>query len=178
MSRLVFYRSLFAWSRFAFSSWVGAALLFVVTGVLEVTHTGFESVTRDQLVLLRFPAYYAFAFALIGSGLMTLLLAAWLGDSKSDCSRVSPCGCTRFPIIVAMATLILIGIDYVTIYLPLAALITPPGTPRTPQFITLHKSSMYINMVHVGLAAIVAARLCWPPALPNSTPSGDPPGGV
>ncbi|MEZ5939974.1 MAG: hypothetical protein R3C18_01195 [Planctomycetaceae bacterium] len=157
-------RFLITWSRFAFSSWVGAAILFVVVGIREITFEGFESPIRDQLVLLRFPAYYAFGFALVGSGLVSLLLATFLGESNKSCSALKSCGCMRLPIIVALLTLIIMVVDYMWIYLPLESLITPPGSPRTPQFISLHKASMYINMVHVGLAMVVAWRLNWPVA--------------
>ena len=43
-------------ARFASSAWVGAAVLFVINGVQQATSGQFESMTTDQLVLLRFPA--------------------------------------------------------------------------------------------------------------------------
>ncbi|MCA9029723.1 MAG: hypothetical protein KDA69_08020 [Planctomycetaceae bacterium] len=157
-------RFLITWSRFAFSSWVGAAVLFVVVAVREVELGGFESPIRDQLALLRFPPYYAFGFTLVGSGLASLLLATFLGESNKSCSALKSCGCMRFPIFVALATIALIGVDYVWVYLPLESLITPPGSPKSPEFMSLHKASKYINMVHVGLAMVVAWRLNWPVA--------------
>jgi hypothetical protein len=42
-------------ARFLLAAWFGAATLFVIIGVREVSYPGFESAIRDQLVLLRFP---------------------------------------------------------------------------------------------------------------------------
>jgi len=53
-------------ARFLLSAWFGAATLFVIIGVREVRFVGFDSAMRDQLVLLRFPAYYACGFTLLG----------------------------------------------------------------------------------------------------------------
>lgn len=157
----VLLRLLICWSRFALSAWIGAAALFVVVGIREVTFPGFESPIRDQLVLLRFPAYYVCGAVLLGSTLLALMLSSLLKKTGS-CSLASPCGCTRLPIILTLTALTLMAVDFVWIYSPLESLITPPGSPRTPQFITLHQASMYINLAHVGIAALAAFRLCWP----------------
>lgn len=149
-----------AWSRFALCAWVGAAVLFVINGVAQVTFPGFESIVRDQMTLIRFPNYYGFGFFLVGSSLLSLLLISAM--KRGACPAASPCGCTRIPILLTLLAVILMGVDYVSVYLPLASLITPPGSPRTPQFITLHKASMYINLAHVGLSLLAAWILCWP----------------
>jgi hypothetical protein len=47
-------------ARFAVCAWVGAAALFVVAGVREVTSQQLDSMSRDVLVPLRFGLYYAF----------------------------------------------------------------------------------------------------------------------
>ncbi|MCA9079640.1 MAG: hypothetical protein KDA58_03735 [Planctomycetaceae bacterium] len=157
----MFTRLLIAWSRFALCAWVGAAALFVITGVKEVTSPAFESVVRDQLVLLRFPPYYVVGFALVGSALLALLLLSGVRHGTA-CSANSGCGCTRVPVFVTLACLAVMIADYVWVYSPLEAMITPPGSPRTAQFVTLHKASMYINMVHVGLALWAAWWLSMP----------------
>jgi hypothetical protein len=165
----MFSRLLVLWSRFAFSGWVMAAALFVVTGVREVTHAGFDSLVRDQLVTLRFPAYYAFGFTLVGSGLAAMILGYWLTKSTTGCNQQG-CGCIRWPAFLGLAALCLMSVDYVWVYLPLEEMITPPGKPRTPDFIALHKWSMYGNLVHVGLALLTAWCLCWPSAQTASKP--------
>ncbi len=149
-----------AWSRFALSAWVGAAVLFVINGVAQVTFPGFESIVRDQMTLIRFPNYYICGFSLVGSSLLALLVISAL--KRGACPAALKCGCTRTPVLLTLLALIVMGIDYLWVYLPLAAMITPPGSPRTPQFITLHKASMYINLVHVGLSLAAAWILCWP----------------
>ena len=52
-------------SRLALAAWVGAASLFVVTAIQEARSTEFDSITKNALAALRFPAYYAFGFALV-----------------------------------------------------------------------------------------------------------------
>ena len=139
-------------ARFASSAWVGAAVLFVINGVRQATSGQFDSMVADQLVVLRFPAYYVMGFSLVG--------AAWLG---------SACTGKQFSFRRRGAVLGLFGLalvvmlfDYLVVYLPLAEMITPPGKPRPQEFQTLHQSSKVINSVDVGLVLLGALLVSWP----------------
>ena len=59
--------------RVLLAGWVGAAALFVVVGVREVTSQEFDSATRDALVLLRFPAYYVYGACSLGASWLCCL---------------------------------------------------------------------------------------------------------
>lgn len=52
--------------RFCLCAWVGAATLFVITGIREVTSLKFEPVIKNHLAAIRFPAYYFIGFLLVG----------------------------------------------------------------------------------------------------------------
>lgn len=130
--------------RFCLNAWVGAAVLFVIVGVTEVTSSQVDSTMRDILVTLRFPWYYRTGFTLLGCSLLTVLLggASW--------------GWRRWLLLVLIAgALGLMVADYYTIYVPLVDLVTPPGQPRTPAFASCHQASTAINTA--GLALILLA---------------------
>lgn len=130
--------------RFCLNAWVGAAVLFVIVGVTEVTSSQVDSTMRDILVSLRFPWYYRCGFTLLGCSLLTIVLggANW--------------GWRRWPLLALVAgALGLMVADYCTIYVPLVELVTPPGKPRTPAFAAYHEASTAINTV--GLALILLA---------------------
>ncbi|MBX3449976.1 MAG: hypothetical protein KF777_10475 [Planctomycetaceae bacterium] len=130
--------------RFCLNAWVGAAVLFVIVGVTEVTSSQVDSTMRDVLVTLRFPWYYRSGFTLLGCSLVALLLggANW--------------GWRRWPLLVLVAvSLGLMVADYYTIFVPLVELVTPPGKPRTPAFAAYHEASTAINTA--GLALILLA---------------------
>lgn len=141
-------------SRCCFSAWVGAAALFVVNAVAQVTFPGFDSTLRNQLVLLRFPAYYAFGFGLVGTGFVSLAMCA---GGRLLAARV-----WRWAVGCAAAALLLMTADYLFVYLTLEAMITPPAAPRPASFITWHRLSTAINAVHVGLTAVAAGLVNWP----------------
>ena len=65
-------------ARFCIAAWVGAAVLFVITGVREVTipHQSISSEVKDALVPIRFPAYYMAGFLLVGTGIVTSGIAS------------------------------------------------------------------------------------------------------
>ena len=139
-------------ARFASSAWVGAAVLFVINGVRQATSGQFDSMVADQLVVLRFPAYYVMGFSFVG--------AAWLG---------SACTGKQFSFRRRGAVLGLFGLalvvmlfDYLVVYLPLAEMITPPGKARPQGFQTLHQWSKIINSVDVALVLLGAVILSWP----------------
>ncbi len=139
-------------ARFASSAWVGAAVLFVINGVQQATSGQFESMTTDQLVVLRFPAYYVMGFVLVG--------AAWIGSaiSREQLSfrrRGSILGLFGLALVVML-------FDYLVVYLPLAEMITPPGKARPQGFQTLHERSKIMNSIDVGLVLLGALLLNWP----------------
>jgi hypothetical protein len=141
-------------ARFCVSAWVGAAVLFVIIAVREVTFPQFTSVVKDQLAVIRFPAYYVTGATLLG--------AAWLGTlAASGHPHLS-----RGRRVVAAGLLLLalgeMAVDYVWIYRPLEALVTPAGKPRTSEFATLHRWSTWVNVANVVVCAIAAGVLCWP----------------
>lgn len=139
-------------ARFCLAAWVGAAAMFVTIGVREVTFPGFDSATRDQLALLRFPAYYVSGFALVT--LAWIALACCLIGRKRTRTLVVAAAC------VSLA-LVLMAVDYVAIYTPLAEMVSPPGAVKPAQFESLHARSEWINMADVGLCLIAALLLCW-----------------
>ena len=55
-------------ARFCLSAWIGAATLFVIVGVTEVTRGNFNSTTKDILVAVRFPAFYVCGVTLVSLG--------------------------------------------------------------------------------------------------------------
>jgi hypothetical protein len=141
-------------ARLASAAWVGAAVLFVITALREVRHPGFDSVTKDTLALLRFSAYYPFGFVLVSIALAGTLLGV-LGRQKGP----------RRGIMAAAwllgLVLLLMVVDFVAIYLPIVAMITPAGRAHSSEFAGYHRASIVINVCDVALCAIAAALLCW-----------------
>ena len=135
--------------RFSLAAWVGGAILFVITSVHEQMFDGFESATKDQLALIRFPDYYLF-----GSILLTTVFLSGLVGFKGKRRIVLS--------VLALASLALMAVDYSMVYQPLVDAITPPGQVRTEQFTTLHTQSKQINQAGLSLALIAALIVCWP----------------
>ncbi len=138
-----------ATARFCISAWIGAAILFVVVGVREVTTTEFTSEVKDRLVTLRFPAYYIAGATLIGLTFMATTIALAQHTTRG----------LTVALMMLMFAAGLMAADYVWIYSPLAAMVTPPGQPRTMAFTTLHHWSMRINTVHLAACLIAAMAL-------------------
>jgi hypothetical protein len=140
-------------ARLAAAAWVGAAALFVVTAVREVTFPGFDAATKDQLALLRFPAYYVCGFALVGIAFLGAVVAS-LG-SRPRAKKVG------FAAGLLAVTLVALAGDFVAIYRPMAEMITPPGRVHVAEFRDYHRASVWINVADVGLCALAAVLLCW-----------------
>ncbi|MBL8851663.1 MAG: hypothetical protein JNG89_18420 [Planctomycetaceae bacterium] len=138
-------------ARFLLSAWFGAATLFVIIGVREVRFPGFDSTIRDQLVLLRFPAYYVCGFAAIGGALLNLMLLLIQGLRRPA---------TYAPAILSAMALGLMAYDYPCIYSPLARMITPPGQARPAEFQQLHHWSQVVNAAQLGCVLAAAVTLC------------------
>lgn len=140
--------------RMTMAGWVGAAVLFVVTSVVEQSGPNFDNVIRDHLAVMRFPYYYGFGFALVG-----VSLAAGFACRRH--SAVGPKLAATFLICTTLALVMMVA-DYIWIYQPLAQLITPPGSVRTSDFTTYHNASKYVNMADLLLCLIAAIAICWP----------------
>lgn len=140
-------------ARMALTAWVGAAVLFVIVGVREVTSPDFSGEVKDRLVALRFPIFYAAGFVLVG--------AAWISTALSNI----PTQLSRPNqwLVLALVSLVLAGMiaDYLWIYQPLRELVTPPGQPRTQRFVELHRWSARVNTIQLVLCLIAATRLNW-----------------
>jgi hypothetical protein len=141
-------------ARFCTSAWIGAATLFVIVGVKEVTRAGFDSATKDALVAVRFPAYYVCGAVLICVG--------WLGTWVASHSA-------NFPKLRRISSLLLLSLvlslmfaDYIWIYQPLLQMVTPPGQAKPASFMTLHEASKWMNLVELMLCLVAATLLNWP----------------
>ena len=117
-------------------------------------HPGFDSATKDELALLRFPAYYACGFTLVTCALLGALAAAWGPSSRR------PLWIAAF--LLALVLVLMLG-DFQAVYRPMVAMITPPGQAHAAEFQTYHRVSMWLNVAHVGLCAFAAVLLCWLP---------------
>lgn len=141
-------------ARFALSAWVGAAVLFVINGVRLITHDSFDSAEKDAMALIRFPAYYLTGALLMASAILGL----FAGRNWPGLSGVRWVAATM---LTGVAAAILVG-DYLWIYSPLAAMITPPGSTRPAEFEWYHHASEMINSLQVALCCIAAVIISWP----------------
>jgi len=147
--------------RFCLSAWVGAAVIFVVNGVQDVTFKPFDSLIRDQLITLHFPVYYTIAWVLLAGSILGCLGIR----SKELISR-------RRANLIFCLVVIILGIsliDYFWIYSPLESMITPPGSPRPALFTAYHQASKYINSINILLSLIAAVLINLPVKRPSQT---------
>ena len=141
--------------RFSLCAWIGAATLFVVTGIQEVTSDLFEPITKNQLAALRFPAYYLFGFALVGTG----TLAAGLLSVQRSASQKR----LRIVLTLCLTTMAIMLVDRVWIYSPLEELMSRSDARNLPEFATYHTWSKWINFASLStclLAAIMSLVDC------------------
>jgi hypothetical protein len=141
-------------ARFCSSAWIGAATLFVIVGILEVTRGGFDSATKDILVAIRFPPFYRSGAILVG--------LAWLGACLAEFHPELPTRRRAFAILSLLAVLALMFVDYHWVYSPLAAMVRPPGQPKTIEFAHLHQASKYVNLAGLFFSMVAAVALNWP----------------
>lgn len=141
-------------ARFCTTAWFGAATLFVVVGVTEVTRGGFDVAVKDRLVAIRFPAFYLFGFTLISLG----WIGAWLARGLHEFSRKRR-AIVLFSLALAMVLMIT---DYVTIYRALLDMVQPPGSPKTAQFAQYHEASKWINLAGLFFVLVSVKMLSWP----------------
>ena len=141
-------------ARFCTSAWIGAATLFVIVGVTEITRGGFDTVTKDMLVSVRFPAYYV-------SGAI-LLCCGWLGTFFAGHSSVFPRFRRISVLILLTLVLAIMAVDYILIYLPLLRMVDPPGQAKPSSFIQYHEASKWINLAGLTLSLVSTVLLQWP----------------
>lgn len=161
IERCMAYRVAFGLLRVVLPAWVGAAVLFAINGSAEQAHSyqidvGIERVIKDQLALLRFPAYYAFGFTCVGLSI-ALSVVSLLGPSNP-----------RKRIAVALALLLVVLSlmlwDYHFVYGPMFDMLDPTGVEKSAAWKRLHAMSMITNLIHVSLCLAAAIVLSWPRA--------------
>jgi len=139
-------------SRFAISAWVGAACLFVLTTLREVHSPKLDSVTKAELVTLRFPVYYGFSFGLLA---MALIMALCWSPIVSGLRRWTTLGLLSLILVVT-------AVDYIWIYKPLEKMTAATDEARPAEFVVLHQASRWINTGQVSASALAALIVCWP----------------
>ncbi|HSG70419.1 MAG TPA: hypothetical protein VLA12_08385 [Planctomycetaceae bacterium] len=138
-------------ARFCLCAWFGAATLFVVTAIAEVSHPTFDSATRDELAKLRFPQYYTFGFTLVCLG----LVFGWV-------ARKHPVlGERRMKVFFALTivALLMMVADYFWIYSALVSMLALSARPAN--FHSYHKASMYINSASLALVLVSSLLISW-----------------
>ena len=156
----------FLWTvlRFSLCAWVGAATLFVVTGVREVTMTDFDAATKNVLAVTRFPAYYAFGFTLVVVSAISAF-SLILINKETRCRKIVVLSLLVFSLVVMY-------LDHLFIYQPLEIMMLEPEGRLDPEFFTYHRWSKYINCISVGvclIASFVSACPARSSAVSNST---------
>jgi hypothetical protein len=147
-------------ARFCLPAWVGAATLFVIVGVTEVTRGNFDSTTKDVLVAVRFPAFYVCGATLISLA----LIGTWFAGS----SALFPGNRRIGTLVLLLMVVTLMAVDYISIYLPLVQMVTPPGKPKSDEFVTYHTASKWINLIGLFFCLIATALVNWPANPPSS----------
>jgi hypothetical protein len=138
---IIMSRFSLAIARICSAMWIGAALLFVLTSIMEQLEPAFDTATRDRLALIRFPWYYATGAVLLFASSIAALIA----------SR------GRMLTKIAVVLLLLAGsvmiVDYAFVYRPLRSRLSPPGIERFADFHQLHEWSEWLNSVGFLLTA-------------------------
>lgn len=147
---------LLALLRFSLCAWVGAATLFVITGIREVTSLQFEPATKNHLAAIRFPAYYFVGFLLIGfAALSAVALRGRFGSQKRG---------TIIVVLLISVLLLMVG-DWFLVFNPLLELMELPDARDTPEFTTYHNWSKYLNFASVALCLATAVLALREPGL-------------
>lgn len=132
------------------AGWIGAAVLFVITSVTEQTSPHFDSVTRDHLAAVRFPAYYALGFVIHAMCFCLAGLACLAGGRRA----------LRVVLGLVVVSGVLILLDFFFVYQPLLDAITPAGKARPAEFHDLHTLSRHANEAHLSVMFAVAIIVC------------------
>lgn len=147
------FRGMLTVLRFVLPAWIGAATLFAINASAEQRHP-FDSGTKNQLALLRFPDYYRFGFiSVISAILITGVLVCFPTKMRQR---------LVIALVVLTATIALMLWDFHFIYGPLHEMILDPTQPKPSTWVRLHATSMIINLVHVSLCLVASIVVCWP----------------
>ncbi|MBI1312325.1 hypothetical protein GC176_13630 [bacterium] len=145
-------RCLWIAMRFCLCAWLGAAALFVVAGIREVTSPGIDQPTKNLLVTLRFPPYYLFGFSLVGIGTLSSVLLRCSGWNPKCRRRLSVIA------VFGILTLLIMAADYLWIYSPLESMMLRPDGTVPAEFHSYHVWSKNINAI-AACTCLVAALL-------------------
>ncbi len=143
-------RCLWIVMRFCLCAWLGAAALFVVAGIIEVTSPGIDQPTKNLLVTLRFPPYYLFGFSLVGIGTLSGLILRLSSKEAPSRKRLT---CI---VVSGVVTLLIMAFDYIRIYSPLEAMMLRPDGIFPAEFHGLHEWSKNINAVSAATCLVAA----------------------
>lgn len=154
-------------ARTATTAWAGAAVMFVLTSIREVTSPDLDSLVKSQLALLRFPIYYQVAAVCLLAGIAG-------GGLALMADRMHRRRLALFLGLAAAAAIMMI-VDWLYIYGPLQQMTSMVSAARPADFHRFHQWSLGINAVDVGLCWIAAAVINCPfPSMPrNSADAGD-----
>jgi len=139
--------------RLCTAGWSGAASLFVLITVQEILSAKFESIVLDQLVLIRFPLYYAFSLSMLGLAAVSAGLYCVLIDRSWRCLTCAALSATAF--------LVLTG-DYLLVYSQLVEMLTPLGSPRPHTFPFYHQLTEALNGIALLLNLAATIMVCLP----------------
>lgn len=140
-------------ARITLPAWIGAAVLFVCTSVSEQISTAYDSDVKNTLAVIRFPWFYGFGFGLLATGLVC-------GAIGID--RTQHRGRWNLFVFTLVATLLLMSIDYATIYSPLFEIVSRPDGVRDARFQQLHRWSEQINTADLLVCLIAVVTICRP----------------
>lgn len=152
---------LLALLRFSLCAWVGAATLFVITGVREVVSLQSEPAITNHLAAIRFPAYYFIGFLLVG---LAFLCAVAL-RSRFESAKKG----TAIVVLLVVVLLLMIG-DWFFVFQPLLDMMALPDAREMPEFTTYHNLSKYVNFASVGLCLVTAMIALREAGLDNPAP--------
>jgi hypothetical protein len=143
---------LLALLRFSLCAWVGAATLFVITGIREVTSLEFEPAMKNHLAAIRFPAYYFVGFLLVGIAVLSAVaLRRRIGSRRRG---------TIIVVLLISVLLLMVG-DWFLVFNPLLELMELPDAREKPEFTTYHNWSKYLNFASIALCLVTAVlALC------------------
>ena len=139
--------------RFATAAWVGAASLFIVCAALEATCPDLDSLAKNTLILLHFPWYYLFGFALLAVALASALVCWTTATQQRRLLLIL--------VVVLAAALLLMAGDYFFIYRPMVGMLDQPAEARPASFQRYHTLSMTINACGSVLWLAAALLACW-----------------
>lgn len=145
--------------RVVLPAWVGAAVLFAINGSAEQRHTfevgeALNGVVRDELAIIRFPAYYSFGFVCVGTSLALTVILQF--------SPPLPRGRIAWAGGLLLAAIALMLWDHYFVYTPMFGMLDPLGVEKSSEWKRLHATSMITNLIHVSLCLTASLVLSWP----------------